>query len=89
MGNAQGKPRSGRNMSPLGLLLMKLMRGGALASGGFVALVIGLEVWKHGGDMTALDPGFMAVLALMLAGAWWLARAIARELAKPGSGHGS
>ena len=72
-------------MSPVGYIVLKLLRGGALASAGFVLLVIGIELWKHGGDLAALQPGFMVLLAIMLAGALLLARAIGRELSRHGS----
>jgi hypothetical protein len=72
-------------MSPLRILLLKVLRGGALAAAVFAALVLAIEVWKHGGDVTALNPGFMIMLAIMLAGALWLARAIKRELVEHGS----
>jgi hypothetical protein len=72
-------------MSPVGYIVLKILRGGALASAVFVVLVIAIEFWKHGGDMTALTPGFMVLLVLVLAGALWLARAIGRELARNGS----
>jgi hypothetical protein len=72
-------------MSPVGYIVLKVLRGGALASAGFFGLVIGIEVWKRGGDVTALEPGFTVLLALLLLGALWLARAIGRELARHGS----
>jgi hypothetical protein len=50
-----------------------------------VGLAIGIELWKVGGDVTALDPGFTIVLAVLLLGALWLARSIGRELARNGS----
>ncbi|PZF76289.1 hypothetical protein DK847_13940 [Aestuariivirga litoralis] len=72
-------------MSPLAIVLMKLLRWGALAIAGFLALVLVLEAWKHGWELGALSKGFTAVVALLAAGALWLARAIGRELAKHGS----
>lgn len=72
-------------MSPVGFIVLKVLRGGALASAVFAMLVIAIEVWKHGGDVTALNPGFTMFLAVMLLGAIWLARSIGRELAKHGS----
>jgi hypothetical protein len=58
------------------------MRGGAAGAALFVALVIGIELWKHGGEVTAMNPGFAVLLGLLLAGAVWLMRAIGRELAR-------
>jgi hypothetical protein len=72
-------------MSPIGYVVLKMLRGGALASAGFALVVIGIEVWKHGGDVRALEPGFMVLLAVILVGALWLARAIGRELSRHGS----
>ena len=72
-------------MSPVGYIVLKILRGGALASAVFVMLVIAIELWKHGGDVRALSPGFLILLAVILAGALWLARAIGRELARHGS----
>jgi hypothetical protein len=72
-------------MSPIGHVVLKMLRGGALASAGFALLVIGIEVWKHGGEVSALEPGFMVLLAVILVGALWLARAIGRELSRHGS----
>jgi hypothetical protein len=72
-------------MSPVGYVVLKMLRGGALASAVFAVLVIAIELWKHGGDATALKPGFLILMALILAGALWLARAIGRELRQHGS----
>lgn len=72
-------------MSPLAIVIMKALRWGVLGMAGFLALVLVLEAWKHGFQLAALNPGFMAVVAALAAGALWLASAIARELAKHGS----
>jgi hypothetical protein len=72
-------------MTPLGVLILKAMRFGAQGSALFVTLVIGIEIWKAGGDVTALEPGFTIVLAVLLVAALWLARSIGRELARHGS----
>ena len=76
-------------MSPLATILLRMLRGGAFAAAGFIALVIGIEIWKRGGDVAALNMGFTLFLALLLAAALWLARAIGRELARHGAEHGS
>ncbi len=76
-------------MSPLGWIILKVLRAGALGSALFAALAIAIELWKQGGDVTALPPGFTIFLGLMLLGALWLARAIGRELAENGPEHGS
>lgn len=72
-------------MSPVAFLVLKVLRWGALASALFCALAIGIEIWKRGGDMTALEPGFTILLAMLVIGALWLARSIGRELARHGS----
>ena len=76
-------------MSPLGWIILRVMRAGAIGSALFAALVIAIELWKQGGDVTALPPGFTIFLGLLLACARWLARAIGRELAKNGPEHRS
>ena len=72
-------------MSPLALIAMKALRWGVLGMAGFLCLVLVLEAWKHGWNLSALNPGFMAVVGLLAAGALWLARSIGRELTKHGS----
>ena len=76
-------------MSPLGWIILKVLRAGSLGSALFAALAIAIELWKQGGDVTALPPGFTIFLGLMLLGALWLAGAIGRELAENGPEHGS
>ncbi len=72
-------------MSPLAIVIMKLVRWGVLGMALFLGLVLVLEVWKHGWDLRALDPRFAGVVAALIVGALWLARAIGLELAKHGS----
>ncbi|MFO1130857.1 MAG: hypothetical protein U1E16_02395 [Hyphomicrobiales bacterium] len=72
-------------MSPLAIVIMKVLRWGVLAVAAFLALVLVIEAWKHGWDLRALDPGFAGVVAALIVGALWLARAIGLELAKHGS----
>lgn len=72
-------------MSPVGYIVLKILRAGALASAVFALLVVAIELWKQGGDVTALPPGLLILLAVIFAGALWLARAIGRELARHGS----
>ena len=74
-------------MSPLGKIILMVMRSGSLASAGFMVLVIGIELWKRwrfGGfeTMARQDMAFMGVLVVMLVGFLWLARSIKRELVK-------
>ncbi|HRX36635.1 MAG TPA: hypothetical protein P5337_09565 [Aestuariivirga sp.] len=70
-------------------LILRVMRGGAVAAAGFMVLVIGIEIWKRWrfggfGSMGRHDVTFMVVLVLMLVGFLWLARSITRELHKDG-----
>jgi hypothetical protein len=67
-------------MSPLGRMLLNIMRVGALFAAALIAVLLGVAVWQN-----LQNYGFMAVMAVMLAGALWLARAIARELDNPGA----
>ena len=74
-------------MSPLMILILRMMRGGAVAAAIFMVLVIGIEVWKRWrfggfGSMGRQDVTFMVVLVLMLVGFLWLARSITSELRK-------
>ena len=76
-------------MSPLGILILRVMRAGAVGAAGFVVLVIGIEIWKRwnfGGlaSMTSGDYTFFGVLGIMLVGALWLTRSITRELRNSG-----
>ncbi|MCA3559881.1 MAG: hypothetical protein IOC82_02485 [Aestuariivirga sp.] len=72
-------------MSPLAILVMKVLRWGVLGVSGFLCLVLFIEAWKHGWDLKAVNWGFMAVVGLLAVAALWLARSIGRELAKHGS----
>jgi hypothetical protein len=69
---------------PLRILLLKVLRIGAFGVAAAAAMVIGIELWKHSGDMTALHPGFLIMVVLLLAAGLWLARSIGRELAQNG-----
>ncbi len=73
-------------MSPLGRLLLKVMRVGLLAAAVFLVAVLGFELyklWRFGSAVG--NQGFLGVVAVMLAGSLWLARSISRELARYGS----
>lgn len=77
-------------MTPLARLLLRAMRGASRAAAAFTVLVIGIELWKRWrfgvlASMSGHDITFMAILVLMLGCFLWLARAISRELAEPGS----
>jgi hypothetical protein len=74
------------DMSPLQRLLLKAMR---YASLGAAILLLGfliLALWqKVGTGPTTQVYGFMGVVGLMLLGAFWLFRAIGREMDNPGA----
>ncbi len=75
------------DMSPLGRLILVVMRAGSRCAAGFVVLVIGIEAWKRWrfGGFEAMQPpdiAFMVVLVLMLVGFLALARSITREMKK-------
>lgn len=72
-------------MSPLAIVTLKVLRWGVLGVAGFLALVLVIEAGKHGWDLSALNPGFTAVVGGLMLGSLWLARSIGRELAKHGS----
>ena len=65
------------------------MRLVSRAAAFFVALVIGIEIWKRwrfGGfaDMSRPDISFIVILVLLLVGFLWLARSISREIRNHG-----
>ena len=75
------------DMSPLGRLILTVMRAGSICAAGFVVLVIVIELskrWLGGGFETMKSPdiAFMAVLVLMLVGFLALVRSITREMKK-------
>ncbi len=75
-------------MSPLGAILMRVMRAGCMAGAVFVALVIAYEVWLKAStgqlsNLSRQDISFWVILTIMLGGFLWLARSMSRELAKP------
>ncbi len=76
-------------MPPLRYFLLKVLRAGAIGTALFAALVIGIEIWKQGGDVTGLNPGFTILVAVILVAGLWLSRSIAREIAANPPEHGS
>ena len=72
-------------MSPLMIVILRLMRGGALLAAGFVGAVLGLETWRAAMTAREAPTGFLIILVLLCAGFLLLARAVGRELAKAGS----
>jgi hypothetical protein len=74
------------DMSPLGALILRAMRGGSIAAAVFIVMVIGIELWKLWRfEGSPGNYGFLAFLCVMFVGALWLARSIARELKRDGS----
>ena len=65
-------------MSPLAIMLMRILRAGLMAASLFVAAVIGIELWKNWNATQSF--GFLGVLAAMLIGSLWLSRSISKEL---------
>ena len=68
-------------MSPLVIVIMKLLRWGVLGIAMFLGLVLVIEAWKHGGELASLNWGFMGVVVLLAAGG-----AVAGPLHRPGTG---
>ena len=70
-------------MSPLGRLILKVMRWGLLGAAGLVAVFFAIDIGKRDGGfaaMTRQDLSFLVILVLLFVFALWLARAISREL---------
>ena len=67
-------------MSPLGRMLLKMMRVGTLFAAMLIAVLLGVAFWRN-----LQNYGLIAVMVVMLVGALWLARAIAKELDNPGA----
>ena len=76
-------------MPPLRHVLLRVLRAGAIGTAVFAAAVLGIEVWKHGGDVTAIHPGFAMLVIIILVAGLWLARSIGREMAAYPPEHGS
>jgi hypothetical protein len=71
-------------MSPLGAMLLRILRMTTLGAAGLLALFLGISLWQgyHAGK---LDTGFDILLAVMLVAALWLYRSMGRELRNPGA----
>jgi hypothetical protein len=80
-----GVLQEGLAVSPLMIVMLRMIRGGSLMAAGFVGAVLGLEGWRYVSASRPSEPGFLAVLVVLLAGFVLLARSIGRELAKTGS----
>jgi hypothetical protein len=73
-------------MSPLGRFILVAMLWGVRFSAGALAAIFALVVWQKGipadaAGLTTQDYGLLAVLAVLVLGALWFARAIKKELA--------
>jgi hypothetical protein len=78
------------DMSPLGKMILRVMRVACLGASAILLGFLGLALWQKTsvGGMAALvrqDYTFMGLLAVMALGAFWLARSIGREMDNPGS----
>ena len=71
-------------MSPLTIMLMSILRKGALATLALLALFAGILLWqKHtpaGFILTQQDWGFLGVMGVMALVALYLTNAIAKEI---------
>ena len=69
-------------MSPLAILLMKVLRAACWWAAALMAVLLGVHVWKISYSVTAArgDYVFAGVMVAMFAGAIWLALSISREL---------
>ena len=68
-------------MPPFRHILLRVLRVGAIGASVFAAGVLGIEVWKHWGNLGGLNPGFAMLVAVVFVTGVWLARAIGREIA--------
>jgi hypothetical protein len=78
------------DISPLGKLILKVMRIACLGATALLLAFLGLALWQKTSvfglaGIERQDFTFMGVLAVMALGALWLARAIQREMDNPGS----
>ncbi len=71
-------------MSPLGAMLLRILRGTTLAAAILIALFLGISLWQ-GYQVAKLDGGFDALLLAMLIGALWMWHAMGLELKNPGA----
>jgi hypothetical protein len=58
-----------------------VLRAGAIGTAVFAAAVLCIEVWKSGGDFSAINPGFAMLVFVILVAGLWLARSIGHEIA--------
>jgi branched-subunit amino acid transport protein AzlD len=71
-------------MSPLGAMLLRILKAVTLGAAVLLALFLAISIWQ-GIQIGKQDYGFNAVLALLLVGAIWIHRSMGRELKNPGS----
>jgi hypothetical protein len=71
-------------MSPLGAMLLRILKAVTLGAAVLLALFLAISIWQ-GFQIGKQDYGFNAVLALLLVGAIWIHRSMGRELKNPGS----
>ncbi len=78
------------DMSPLGNLILRVMRVACLAAAALLLAFLGLALWQKTSvfglaGLARQDFIFMGVLGVMAIVAVWLARSIGREMDNPGS----
>jgi peptidoglycan/LPS O-acetylase OafA/YrhL len=71
-------------MSPLGAMLLRILKGVTLGAAALLALFLMISIWQ-GFQIGRQDYGFDALLAILLIGALWLHRSMGRELKNPGA----
>lgn len=77
-------------MSPLLLLILKIIRIGMLGTAGLMLLFSGLALWQKQRTvgleaLTRQDYTFIGVLLLLCLAALWMARSISREIRNSGT----
>jgi hypothetical protein len=81
------------DMSPIARLLIAVLRWGSMAAAGLLLAFLGIFLWQRhtpeGFVLNRQDYGFMSVVVALLLLAFYLIRAIRRELDRhAGSGRG-
>jgi hypothetical protein len=74
--------------SPVGRLIMVVLRNGSIGAAALMALFIGINLWQHITPDKQLviegnDRGFLGVMVVLLVFALYLVWSIGKELKKP------
>ena len=74
-------------MSLFARLVLSAIRIGAIGAAVFTGLVLAFHAWRYAseGAVASGDTGFLFLVGLMFLGSLWLARAVGREIKKPGA----